>query len=77
MKPASRSGAVGEVDLDVGVARQQLVGRDLVDLGEAQQPRHRDRPLAPLVRAEHRRLELEARPCLDVVPKGFGTSVAC
>ena len=51
------------------VARQQLVRRDLVDLGEAQQAGHGDRPLAPLVRAEHRRLELEVRARLDVVQR--------
>ena len=69
VNPASRSVALGEVDLDVGVARQQLVGRDLVDLGEPQQPGHRDRALAALVRAEDRGLELEIGARLDVVQR--------
>ena len=72
MKPVSTAGRaarVDEVDLALELARQQLVGRDLVDLGEAQQPRHRDRPLAPLVGAEHRRLELQVRARLDVVER--------
>ena len=66
---AAAGAGLDEADLAVELAGQQLVGRDLVDLGEAQQPRHRDRALAPLVRAEHRRLELEARARLDVVQR--------
>ena len=65
----ARTAGVDEADLAVELARQQLVGRDLVDLGEAQQPRDRDRALAALVRAEHRRLELETRTRLDVVQR--------
>ena len=42
------------------LAGQELVGRDFVDLGQAQQPRNRDRPLAALVRTQYRGLELEA-----------------
>ena len=63
------AGAVDEADLALELAGQQLVGRHLVDLGQAQQPGHRDRPLAPLVGTEHRRLELEARARLDVVER--------
>ena len=62
-------GAVDEADLALELPGQQLVGRHLVDLGQAQQPRHRDRPLAPLVGAEDRRLELEGRACFDVVKR--------
>ena len=69
MKPASRSVPSVEVDLDVGVAREQLVGWDLVDLREAEQAWHRDRALAALVRAEHRCLELEVGARLDVVKR--------
>src|SRR5439155_16894157 len=41
--------------------------RHLVDLGQAQEARDGDRPLAAPVRAEHRRLELERRARFDVV----------
>src|SRR4051794_1739294 len=60
---------LGEVDLDVRIAWEQLVRRDLVDLGEPQQSGHRDRALAALVRAEHARLELETAARLDVVQR--------
>ena len=60
-------GALGEVDLDVRVAREQLVGRHLVDLGEPQQTGHGDRALAPLVRAEDGCLEFEIGARLHVV----------
>ena len=40
---------------------QQLVDRHVVEAGQPLQARHRDGPLAPLVGAEHRRLELLAR----------------
>src|SRR5581483_11898939 len=70
---ASVDGRVGEVD-DVGspvafLARQELVDGHLVEAGEALQPRYRDRTLAPLVRAEHRRLELLSRPGFDVLQR--------
>ena len=68
-EPGLEIGRLGEVDLDVGVARQQLVRRDLVDLGEAQEPRHGDGALTALVGAEHARLELETAPRLDVVQR--------
>ena len=58
---------VDQADLTVELAGQQLIARDLIDLGQAQKPRHRDRPFASLVRAEDRRFELETRSCLDVV----------
>src|SRR5439155_4781192 len=64
---AVRVARLDEADLALELTRQQLVGRYLVDLGEAKQPRHRDRTLAALVGAEHGRLELEARARLDVV----------
>jgi len=56
-----------QADLAVELTRQQLIGRDLVDLGQAQEARHRDGALAPLVGAEDRRFELETRAGLDVV----------
>ena len=60
----------GEVDLEVVAAPgQQLVGGHAVELGEAEQARHRDRPLAPLVGAEHRGLELLVRARLHVVER--------
>ena len=61
--------ALDEADLAVELAGQELVGRHLVDLGQAQQAGNGDRPLAPLVGAEHRRLEFEARARLDIVER--------
>ena len=40
------------------VARQQLIDRDVVELGQPLQAGDRDRPLAALIGAEHRSLEL-------------------
>ena len=72
--PGERRRRLGEVDFHIGTvrapveaARQQLVGRNPVQLGEAQQTRDRDRTLAALVGTQHRRLELLAGPGLDVV----------
>ncbi len=48
---------------------QQLVGRHLVDLREPEQARDRDRPLAALVRAEDRCLELQVGAGFDVVKR--------
>src|ERR1700690_2585237 len=62
-------GAVDETDLAFELTRQELVGRHFIDLGQPEQAGHRDGPLAPLVRTEHRRLELEARPRLHVVKR--------
>ena len=44
-------------------------GGHLVDLGEPEQPRHGDRALAPLVRAEDRCLELQVGARFDVVER--------
>ena len=63
------AGALDEADLAVEVAGQELIGRNLVDLGQAQEAGNGDRPLAPLVRAEHRRLEFQARARFDVVER--------
>ena len=61
---------VGEVDVDVvGAPREQLVGRDPVELREPEQPRHADRALAPLVGPEHRRLEFLVGACLHIVER--------
>src|SRR5262249_45362173 len=60
-------GAVDEADLAVELAREELIGRDLVDLGQPQQAGHRDGALAALVGPEDRRLEFEARGGFDVV----------
>ena len=46
---------------------QELVGRHAIQLGEPEQPGHRDRPLPPLVGAEDRRLELLIGPGLHIV----------
>ena len=62
-------GAVDEADLALELTGQQLVGRHFVDLGQPQQARDRDGPLAPLVGAEDRRLELEGRARFDVVKR--------
>ena len=69
MYPAPSTVAAGrEVDLDAGVVTgQQLVGRHVVELGEAQEAADGQGPLAPLVGAEDRGLELLARASLDVV----------
>src|SRR5207245_11795457 len=48
---------------------QPLVARLAVEVGEALQARHRDGAFAPLVRAEHRRLELLPRFRLDVLQR--------
>ena len=55
-----RTPAVGVV-----VLGEELVDRDVVELGQALQPRHRDGALAPFVGAQHRRLELLIRHGLD------------
>src|SRR5579875_2626935 len=47
------------------VAGEELVDGDLVEVGEALEARHGDRPLAALVGAEHGSLELLARGDLD------------
>ena len=60
---------LGEVDLDVVRPGQELVGRHLVDLGQPEQARHRDRALTALVGAEHRCLELQVGARLDVVQR--------
>ena len=48
---------------------QQLVDRHVVEAGQALEPGHRDGPLAPLVGAEHRRLELLLRGRLDLLQR--------
>ena len=50
-------------------AGQELVGRHPVELGEPQEARHRDRPLAPLVGTEDRGLEFLVGAGLDVVQR--------
>ena len=71
VKPSTRRcRRLGEVDLEVGDALgQELVGWDAVELGEAQEPRHRDRAFAALVGAEDRGLELLVGARLDVVER--------
>src|SRR5207248_9511939 len=48
---------------------EELVGRHPVELGEAEQPGNRDGPLAALVGAENRSLELLVGPGLHVVER--------
>src|SRR5512132_3050774 len=57
------------IDADVRGPGQQLIPRDLVDLGQPEEARDGDRPLAPLVRPEHGSLELHARTRLDVMER--------
>ena len=64
----ARAGAVGAARI-VGPAWQQLVDRHPVELGQAVEPRQRERPLAAFVGPEHRRLELLLRLRLDVVQR--------
>ena len=51
------------------VAGQQLVHRHAVEAGQALEAGHRDGPLAPLVGAEHRRLELVLGGRLDLLER--------
>ena len=51
------------------VEGEQLIDRDPVETGQALQPGHRDGPLAPLVGAQHRRLELLVRLGLDLLER--------
>ena len=68
--PAIAAGSVRSISSVVArSAGSSWSGGHPVELGEAEQPRHRDRPLAPLVGAEHRRLELLVGACLDVVER--------
>ena len=67
--PATPIG-LGEVDLEVvRAAGQQLVGRHPVQLGQAEEARHRDGAFTPFVGAEHRRLELLVGARLHVVER--------
>src|SRR5260370_15266786 len=60
---------LGEIDLGARVPGEQVIPEDLVDLGEAKQPLHRDRPFASLVGAQNRRLEFGRREGLDVAER--------
>ena len=55
-RPAQRLGV--ERRRPIATAGEELVERDVVDLGEAAQARDRDRPLAAFVGAEDGGLEL-------------------
>ena len=70
MKPVLEAAAPSVRSISTSdVARQQLVGRDVVELGQPHEARHRECPLAPLVGAEDRGLELLAGPRLDLVQR--------
>ena len=73
MLPQIAGARFGEVD-HVGAAfafftREQLIDRHRVEASEALETGNGDRPLAPFVGAEHRRLELLARRGLDVLER--------